>query len=301
VKGPASAIDSREGSPFLFSVDLEDVRSMIPEGMQYRDAVPRLVEIYLDFLRRYQMHCTFFLVGDIARRYPGLVRDIAQEGHELACHGSDHIPIPRMDAEGFRDDLLRNIDDIRQAADVETLIGFRAPTLSMTPAVPWAFEVLHEVGIAYSSSVLPAWNPLFGWAGFVREPARIAPGIWELPISLTGLPLLDVPFASGVYLRVLPLALQRIVYRRERRANRPIVMYCHPYDIDTEQERFWHPELEGRRFYNWLMYYGRAGVLKRLEALLAEGGRIIRYDEYVQKLSKQANPPVCLEAIERLG
>jgi polysaccharide deacetylase family protein (PEP-CTERM system associated) len=271
-------------APFLFSIDLEDVRTMIPGGMQYRDSVPRLVQMYMTFLDRHTMKCTFFIVGDIAKRYPNLVREIASEGHEIACHSSDHVPIPRQTRSEFRDDIARNIDELRAASRGNPIRGFRAPTVSMTPETSWAYEVLVEAGIEYSSSVLAASNPLFGWPGFLGETIRVEPGIWEIPISLTRLPMLDVPFASGVYLRVLPLSLQRMLYRRERRAGRPVVMYCHPFDLDTEQEHYCYPELTGHRFYNWLMYRGRASVLRRLDSLLNTGGEIVPYSDYVSRL-----------------
>jgi polysaccharide deacetylase family protein (PEP-CTERM system associated) len=270
--------------PFLFSIDLEDVRTMIPDGLQYCDSVPRLVRMYMEFLYHHATKCTFFTVGDIVKRYPDLVREIASEGHEIACHSSDHVPIPRQTQSEFRDDIARNIDALSTVSGGNPIRGFRAPTLSMTPETSWAYEVLVEAGIEYSSSVLPASNPLFGWPGFSRETVRVEPGIWEIPISLTHLPLLDVPFASGVYLRVLPLSLQRILYGRERRAGRPVVMYCHPFDLDTEQEYFCYPELTGHRFYNWLMYRGRAGVMRKLDSLLNAGGEIVPYSDYVSRL-----------------
>jgi len=132
--------------------------------------------------------------------------------------------------------------------------------------------------------VLPAASPLFGWPGFERRVQRRGPGIWELPVTLTGWPLLDLPFACGVYFRVLPLFLERRLFRRQRVRGEPLVMYCHPYDVDTEQERFMHPELGDSKLYNWLMYVGRGRVIPRLKALLAETGAIVPYRDYVRQL-----------------
>ena len=101
-----------DAPPFLFSIDLEDVRSMIPEGHRYADRVPLLVGRYLELLERHDLRCTFFTVGDVARRHPALVRDLATAGHEIACHGSDHVPLDRMGRAGFREDLARNLEDL---------------------------------------------------------------------------------------------------------------------------------------------------------------------------------------------
>ena len=273
-----------ETPPFLFSVDLEDVRTMIPDGTRYAERVPGQVARYAELLARHGARCTFFTVGDVARRYPSLVRDLAAAGHEIACHGSDHVPLDRLDRAAFRADLERNLEDLA-AAGAGPVTGFRAPVHSLTPRTAWAWEVLAEVGLRYSSSVLPARHPLHGWPGFARGATRTDAGVWELPLTLAGLPGLDVPFAGGVYLRVLPFALVRACFARELARGRPVVGYAHPFDIDTGQERFVHPELRGRRLYHRLMYWNRRGMLGRIERLIARGARVLRYGEHVARLA----------------
>lgn len=273
-----------DASPFLFSIDLEDVRSMIPEGHRSAERVPVLVGRYLELLERHRVHCTFFTVGDVARRYPALVRDLAAAGHEIACHGSEHIPLDRLDRSRFRADLARNLEDLANAGCAQVQ-GFRAPVHSLTERTRWAWEVMAELGIRYSSSVLPARHPLHGWPGFSRSCSLTEAGVWELPLSLTGLPGLDVPFAGGVYLRALPFSLVRSLFRREVRRGRAIVGYAHPFDIDAEQARFEHPELGGRRLYHHLMYWNRRGMLARIDRLAALGAPIVPYAEYVGRLT----------------
>jgi polysaccharide deacetylase family protein (PEP-CTERM system associated) len=268
---------------FLFSVDLEDVRMTIANGDRYREAVPRNVARYLEFLDRHAMRCTFFTVGDIARRYPQLVRELIGAGHEVACHTSDHVPLDRHDPESFREDLQRNLDDLRKAG-ADDVCGFRAPTLSLTEQSRWAYDVLAESGFRYSSSVLPARNPLYGWPGFPEEATLTDSGIWEIPVSLSKLPGLNVPFGAGVYFRVLPFVLVRRLFERTFAEGRPVVGYFHPYDIDTEQEHFMHAGLGDSRFYNWLMYRNRKGVIPRLESLVSGGRPVFPYADYVSRV-----------------
>jgi polysaccharide deacetylase family protein (PEP-CTERM system associated) len=278
-----------ESPPFLFSVDLEDVRSMVPDGARYAERVPVLLARFRELLDRRGVRCTFFTVGDVARRYAPLVRELADEGHEIACHGSDHVPLDRLGRARFRDDLTRNLDELGRAGCREVR-GFRAPVHSLTEDTRWAFEVLAELGIRYSSSVLPARHPLYGWPGFARGCTRTESGVWEIPLTLAGLPGLDVPFAGGVYLRALPFPVVRSLFRREIRSGRPVVGYAHPFDIDTEQERFVHPELRGSRLYHHLMYWNRRGMLGRIERLAALGAPIVPYGEYVARLASAAPP-----------
>lgn len=260
---------------------------MIPDGERYAERVPALVVRYLELLDRCRARCTFFTVGDVARRYPSLVRDLVAKGHEIACHGSDHVPLDRLGRARFRDDCLRNLEDLARAG-CSAVRGFRAPVHSLTEQTRWAWEVLAELGIRYSSSVLPARHPFYGWPGFARGCTRTECGVWELPLSLARLPGLDVPFAGGVYLRVLPFPVVRSLFRREIRGGRPVIGYAHPFDIDLEQERFVHPELGGSRLYHHLMYWNRKGMLARIERLAALGAPIVPYAEYVARLPEAA-------------
>ena len=268
---------------FLLSIDVEDTRMSIPGGDRYQEAVPRNMATYLEFLDRHNARCTLFTVGDVARRYPELVRDFIDRGHEVACHSSDHIPLDRHDPASFRDDLQRNLEDLRSAG-ANDVYGFRAPTLSLTEQSRWAHDVLAELGFRYSSSVLPARNPLYGWPGFPEEATQTDSGIWEIPLTLSGLPGLNVPFAAGIYFRVLPSLLIRRLFERTLEKGEPVVSYFHPYDIDTQQERFMHSGLGGNRFYNWLMYWNRKGLIPRLDRIVTKGAPILPYAEYVSRV-----------------
>lgn len=270
--------------PFLFSIDLEDVRTMIPGGERYRPRVPEMTTRYLEFLRTHRARCTFFTVGQTAREYPSLIREIAAEGHELACHTDTHRPLTDMNRETFRDDLARNRDAVAIAGSEIT--GFRAPTFSLVEKTAWAHEVLAGLGFRYSSSVLPASNPLFGWPGFGDVPRRMS-GVIEIPVNIRA-SAPRVPFGGGVYFRVLPGFLIESSFRAAARKRKHVVGYLHPYDIDTGQERFMHPGLNGSRFYNGLMYVGRARVFGRLAHLMRQGWRIEPYRDFVRTLGAAA-------------
>jgi polysaccharide deacetylase family protein (PEP-CTERM system associated) len=220
-----------------------------------------LVETYLEFLAARSARGTFFVVGDVARRHPELVRRIAGAGHELGCHSDTHMPLERHDKASFREDLLRNLDALAEAGATEVR-GYRAPCFSLTARTQWTYEVLAELGFTYSSSVLPARSPLYGWPGFGSAP-RLIEGVVELPVSLVPLRLLPVP-VGGVYFRVLPLPLLRWALRRRRACGEPVLGYHHPYDIDTEQ-LFTHAGFRRGGLYDRLMRANRRAVLPRLE------------------------------------
>ena len=267
---------------YLFSVDLEDVRFAMPDGRKYRERVPEMTRRYLVWLRGRGARTTFFVVGDVAEAYPDLIREIGEAGHEIGCHSHRHIPLERQTPAEFRADLEAGLDALRRAgaADVR---GYRAPVFTLTEKTAWAYAVLRDLGFAYSSSVLPAKNPFWCWPDFGPRPRKMD-GIWEIPMTVARFGPLVVPPAGGVYLRALPLAFIKRTARRCRDAGLPLLGYAHPYDIDTGQERFMHPDIDDSRFYNFLMYHNRRKVFPRLEAVLAQGFAMVPYREYVRTL-----------------
>jgi polysaccharide deacetylase family protein (PEP-CTERM system associated) len=270
---------------YLFSVDLEDVRFGMADGLRYKERVPVNAQKYLEWLRKRGFKCTFFVCGDVAETYPSLIQDIASAGHELACHTHRHVPLDRQSRETFKEALEANVAALLRAGAPRPQ-GFRAPDFSLTPSTSWAYDVLRELGFTYSSSVLPAKNPLYGWKEFGRRPRRVR-GIVEIPMTVRKFGPLHIPIAGGVYFRVLPSALVRRSVKGHLKTGVPLLGYFHPYDIDTEQERFMHPDINDSRFYNFLMYHNRKKVFRRLDSIIQMGFTICPYAEYVRAHARE--------------
>ncbi|HET9428320.1 MAG TPA: polysaccharide deacetylase family protein [Allosphingosinicella sp.] len=270
-------------TPFLFSVDVEDPRMSIEGGEPSTLRVPRLIETYLHFLEVRKAQATFFVVGEVARRFPEMVNRIAAAGHEIACHSDRHIVLADLGPAAFREDLLRNIEAI-EAAGVDRPVGYRAPCFSLTKSTCWAYPILAELGFSYSSSVVPAFNPLHGWAGFGPDPRSIG-SVLELPVSLHS-SWLPVPL-GGVYLRVLPMPLVLAAIRRRTRRGQPLLSYTHPYDIDPEEEGYAHPGFSRWSPYNWLMRLNRRNMMARLEAVSKLGLSFQGYGAYAASVRRE--------------
>jgi hypothetical protein len=129
---------------------------------------------------------------------------------------------------------------------------------------------------------LTAKNPIHGWDGFGMHPRKMNDTVTEIPLTVRKFGPVTVPFGGGVYFRVLP---SFSVYKsiQKLQAGLPLVGYFHPYDIDTSQEKFMHPELNNNRFYNFLMYYNRKNVFKRLQKILDLGLEISTYKDYINR------------------
>jgi polysaccharide deacetylase family protein (PEP-CTERM system associated) len=268
---------------FLFSIDLEDIRFRMTDGEKYAERVPTMVEKYLEFLNRHNSKCTWFTVGDIARKYPSIIKMLTDEGHEIACHSDIHIPLTKMDKESFSNDLKRNIESLYKAG-AKNIIGFRAPIFSLTPNTQWAYDVLEQQGIIYSSSVLPNPNPFYGWPNFGENPRMISQ-VLEIPMTLGRFFHLRVPIAGGVYFRLYNNWALKNNFKKHFSEGRAVISYFHPYDIDTEQERFMHPDIDGSKIYNFLLYYNRGSVLPSLDKLVSDMGlSIAPYREYINEI-----------------
>lgn len=262
---------------YLFSIDLEDVRRDVVNGQQYRDAVVANTHKYLAWLKKHKSYCTFFTVGEIAESYPELIQEIQNQGHELACHSMHHIPLDKMSPEEFSKDLEQNIKALEKAG-AKNIKGFRAPVFSLIQNTSWAYPILKKHGIEYSSSVLAAHNPLYGWKEFGEE-QREVDGVWEMPVSLGKFGPKSIPFGGGIYFRILPWFYTRYAFKK----SEEVLGYFHPYDLDSEQEKFMHAGINESKLFNYLMYRNRSKLLPRLDKLMKDGWEIISYQNYLEK------------------
>jgi peptidoglycan-N-acetylglucosamine deacetylase len=243
-----------------FTLDLEDHRASDAQEQRY----PALTHEILDFLDARHARGTFFVVGDVAEEHPELVREVANRGHEVALHGWRHIALTELDPAIFRVDAARGkalLEDITG----QTVVGFRAPIFSLVPASRWATDVLAELGFGYSSSVLPARNPLFGDPSLPSTPFRWRSGLLELPCPVVKAGPLGLPYLGGVYLRALPTVASTAA-RRITGRGRLLWIYCHPYDFDPGEPYWVVPE--AGRFGSRLLWYNRRHTFAKIAAAL---------------------------------
>ena len=129
----------------------------------------------LDLCDEYGVRGTFFTLGWVAERWPDLVREIRDAGHELATHGQDHRRVTSMTPEQFREDVRRSKRTIEDVAGVE-VIGYRAPSYSIVRETMWAVDILAEEGFRYDSSIFPIHHDHYGIPDFPRFPRPMRGG-----------------------------------------------------------------------------------------------------------------------------
>ena len=191
---------------------------------------------------------TFFTLGWVAARHPGLIRRIAEAGHELASHGWDHRRVFTLDEAEFRADLERARYAIEDAGGVP-VNGYRAPSFSIDARTPWAHRVLAEQGYAYSSSVAPIRHDHYGWPESPRFAWRPVTGanLIELPVTTIDVAGRRLAAGGGGFFRLLPYRFSSwAVGRVNRSERRPAIFYFHPWEIDPDQPRMANAPLKSR-------------------------------------------------------
>lgn len=249
------------------SVDVEDwfqvgaFESVI--ARESWDRLPRRVErnseAVLDLFDRAGVKGTFFTLGWVAERHPGLIRRIVDAGHEIASHGWDHRRVFTMTAASFRADLERARIAIEDAGG-QSPQGYRAPSFSIDARTPWAHRVLAEEGYVYSSSVAPLRHDHYGWPEAPRFAHRPLPDarLIELPVTTVELGGRRLAAGGGGFFRMLPFAFSRwAIDRVNRDEGRPAVFYFHPWEIDPDQPRVANAPLRSR-----VRHYSRLSTME---------------------------------------
>ena len=228
--------------------------------------VERNVNRILATLSSRQVKATFFTLGWIAERYPKLIRQIAQQGHEIASHGYGHARASDQTQEAFHADIQLAKVILEDLCDTEVK-GYRAPSFSIGKGNLWAFDCLEKAGYRYSSSVYPIQHDHYGMPDSPRFAHQIRPGLLEIPVTTLRVFNRNFPSSGGGYFRLLPYALSRWMLGRVNLHDAQAgIFYFHPWEIDVEQ-----PRVEGISHKTRFRHYVNISRMEnRLEQLLGD-------------------------------
>lgn len=186
-----------------------------------------------------QVHATFFTLGWLAERLPGMVREIRRRGHEVASHGFRHDLPGKLGRDELRQDLDRS-KKLLEDLTGESIAGYRAPSFAVDETL---LDVLSSLGYRYDSS----YNSfgLHDRYGRVSLPGadgngverRVSNGLTELPVSNLRLGRRVLPWAGGGYFRLLPTGVFIRGVRSIVGRDGAYVFYMHPWEVDPAQPR----------------------------------------------------------------
>ena len=218
---------------------------------QLSSRVERNTRKISDLLLEHSTRATFFVLGWVAERHPDLVKDLAQQGHEIASHGYGHELVSTQTPAQFREDVRRS-KQILEDLIGRQVVGYRAPSFSISSRTEWAISVLIEEGYRYDSSIYNRFRSAQVSKAIDTETYQLetkAGTIWEVSPSTMNACGLQLPVAGGGYFRLFPYAASRMFLKNLERQGSQLVMYLHPWELDPEQPRMDGPMLSKVRHY----------------------------------------------------
>lgn len=276
---------------FLASFDIEDwfhaenIKPSLPttNWNQLESRVERNTHELLDILAQAQARSTFFVLGWVARRHPGLVRRIAAEGHEVASHTDAHHRFYTLSRCELVADLARARDTLEQVTGTRVL-GVRAPAFTITDE---ALDCLAEARYWYDSSYYAfRLHDRYGRLTTPIDPeqpvVQVRAGLLELPMTRLVLGPLALPWAGGGYFRLIPYALYRRGVARRLETRSWFMFYFHPWELDAEEV----PLSTLSATMKFRAYTGRGRMRRDLRSLLQEFGSV-RIDDTLKSLGYQ--------------
>lgn len=237
----------------------------------------------LNIFDEYGVKATFFVLGDVAKKYPQLVKDIVARGHELGSHGMNHQLVYKQSIEEFKEDVLESLEVLEQISG-NKIRSYRAPSWSISREKLEVLEFLQESGIKIDSSLQPFKTPLSGISGIPTQPFR--PKLDKKTLDIVEFPpsvfqvsrTLSIPFAGGFYLRFFPYLIIKSLLKLINR-KRPGLVYLHPWELDASI-----PKWKTTWLISIIQYYKLSSTERKLKKLLeqfnfAPIGEVIEYQE----------------------
>jgi len=232
------------------------------EPTHLESLVDRLIEI----CGEHGVRTTCFILGDVGRQTPSVVKRLHASGHEIASHGYAHESIHPMTPDHFRVDLKLSCDILENLTG-EKVLGFRAPSFSVKEeTLPWFYPALESLGLRYSSSVFPGRTFLYGIPDFPQQVHY--PVVNGVTQKILEFPMPRVEFMGkqmGLYFRLFPAWMIRRKIVKENRKGRPVILYLHPREIDVDQ-----PRLPLHGFEKLIHYWGIRTCEDKLRAVLRD-------------------------------
>ena len=259
-----------------FSVDVEDWYQVsdFEEIVEfsawhwYESRVVPNTERILALLAEAGVTATFFILAWNVQRHPELPRMIAAAGHEIGSHGYGHALAYELGPKPFRQDVERSKKLLEDVTGTP-VVGYRAPSFSITARSLWALDVLLDLGFQYDSSIFPIRDTLYGIPDARRFPFLITRNgrtLTEFPMSTVRCAGRTLPVCGGAYLRLLPYRYTRWGLRRLEHERRPAILYVHPWELDPGQPRI---RVRGKRGLS-THYYRLATTEVKVRRLLAD-------------------------------
>ncbi len=228
-----------------FSVDLEDwyqgIELPFESWSKHTDRIRKGVDPLLELLDKHNTKATFFTLGWIGEKYPELIKEIANAGHEMASHGYSHEKVYDLSPDAFREEI-RKTKKILEDISGTPVVAFRAPFFSITNKSLWALDILKEEDYTIDCSISPVKTWRYGISTTPDEIFTIKEnGLTEFPVSTFKLLTKNLGI-GGAYFRLFPYMLTSNGLKQRAKKGKVNMFYIHPWEYDPH-----HPVVDMER------------------------------------------------------
>jgi polysaccharide deacetylase family protein (PEP-CTERM system associated) len=256
----------------ILSVDVEEffhaeyVKQSHSGQVNFR--TPDNLQLILRLFKDYDVKATFFVVGEIAEKFPWILSDITEGGHEVAFHSWSHLSLRTINNKFFKEEISK----FKKLCP--SCIGYRAPSFSLNNNTRWALKILLENGFHYDSSVFPTFTPLYGmvqapiWpyipsAEDISKETHNISGIREFPLAVYEFFGLKLPIAGGFWLRFWDINLLKKGIKKLNAKGIPAVLYVHTWELDPPVTRVQLSPIK-----NFVTYHNLSDTKNRLLSIM---------------------------------
>ncbi|MEZ4114046.1 MAG: polysaccharide deacetylase family protein [Candidatus Paceibacterota bacterium] len=269
-------LENRKKVALSFDVELwnesEWLKPHIKEEILLSDrSFEKSIDNILNLLKKNSHTATFFITKEVIEKFPEYISKISKEGHEVGVHGPKHIRLEKYDPETFTKDCKNIIEKIEKITGQKPK-GYRAPHFSLNQKTSWLIPTLVNLGFVYDSSVFPINLNEYGISNCPAKPYKISnenitkenpdSNLTEVPISIASFGKIKIPFAGGIYFRILPLFIFKWLLKISSKNSTPVI-YFHPHELEHST-----PQIKSGPFVKRLLkYWGTKSSFQKLEKI----------------------------------
>lgn len=223
---------------FYLTIDLEEWYHLLYlkkiTNLQGEDFFIYQLGEVLRLLEKYDIRSTFFVVAELAKKHPSIIKKIHSKGHEISCHGLNHDLVSNKTLEQFKTELVEAKTIIEDIVN-DQVLGYRAPCFSLSDD---GLKELSELGFKYDSSYIKFSNHAlyeelkmegFQWKSDIRLTNKN--NFFEFQIPTTKLLGFEIPFSGGGYLRLIPWFFFKRIFKSEISKKKEYQVFLHPFEL----------------------------------------------------------------------
>ena len=172
---------------------------------------------------------TFFCTGVIAEKEPELIKKIANDGHEIACHYNYHDVMKGKSEYEIEKNLAEAKNSLEEASG-KSLYGFRAPFFAIDKRNPYQYKIVEKLFTYDSSFICTTKDEVTKFKKEMKlEQLKILP-IFQKKISKLTFRL------GGSYLKMFPFIYSKWMMEMSKKNGFVPHVYLHPYEFGISEQ-----------------------------------------------------------------